>query len=115
MEDVDISCLDKVIDKVLSSSPFQSQTKKSLSHTEAICKSIENQKYIDHISHPISYPSFFENYMVGNMPCILGKWATKDWPANQQWVSFVNNCTKPDVSAFQKMCPKAKVPVADCA
>jgi hypothetical protein len=40
---------------------------------------------IDHVDGSISYAEFQQRYLIPNLPCLLGKQLTKDWPAFQLW------------------------------
>ncbi len=42
-------------------------------------------EHIDFLEEPVSYKHFFDNYLLGNKPCVLGKWATSHWKSRLEW------------------------------
>ena len=45
---------------------------------------------IDYIKEPVSYESFFLQYLLPNRPCILGPWSTENWLSRKEWVTNEN-------------------------
>lgn len=40
---------------------------------------------IDHLTDPVSCDDFFAKYLLPNIPCVLGKWSTTEWPSRTEW------------------------------
>ena len=41
---------------------------------------------VDFIEEPICYSAFYEEYLVGNKPCLLSDYFTSSWPCRRDWV-----------------------------
>ncbi|KAK2158452.1 hypothetical protein LSH36_170g04052, partial [Paralvinella palmiformis] len=66
---------------------------------------------IDYIKEPVSYESFFLQYLLPNRPCILGPWSTENWLSRKEWVTNEN---KPNWQLMKGKFGSAQCPVADC-
>lgn len=118
MEDVNLSFLNKVICAVTVRSSFHSlvQTPDKITEllTNAKLSEIPCYNNLEYIDVPISYTSFVAKYMFANLPCVLKKWATADWPACRLWTQIEGKKVIPDFCEFKKLCPEIVVPVANC-
>lgn len=41
---------------------------------------------VDFLEEPICYSAFYEEYLVGNKPCLLSDYFTSSWPCRRDWV-----------------------------
>ena len=61
----------------------------------------------------LTYSQFFHTFLLPNRPCLLGSWATREWPCVSDWVGGAG---EPDLAGLQAdlHSPATTVPVSNC-
>ncbi|KAF4520585.1 hypothetical protein B566_EDAN005996, partial [Ephemera danica] len=70
------------------------------------------EKGVPIVKKDISYEEFFEQFLVGNQPCIFESDFTSHWKSRKEWV--LQDSGMPNFEFLSNTFGSAKVPVADC-
>ena len=112
MNEISLKCLRDVIDHAIKQLQLNKWKQKETANIVEM--EIPLKTSIAFIEEPITYDSFFSEYLIRNVPCVFGKWATKDWPALEKWTKVIGDQSVPDFSHLKQVCQNATVSVSNC-